>query len=102
MPDAMSPAKKIIVKGPASALLRRARSVCSAFNALKLGNVGTPTTNCHWGYLFSECRVPDRSLDTARGDVLESVYVVVEAVGETSVAVKVDDFWIACLDWTNA
>jgi len=36
------------------------------------------------------------------GDVLESVYIVVEAVGETAVAVKVDDFWIARSDWTNA
>ena len=36
------------------------------------------------------------------GDELESVYIVVEAVGETAVAVKVDDLWIARLDWTNA
>jgi hypothetical protein len=36
------------------------------------------------------------------GDVLESVYVVVEAVGETAVTVKIDDLWIARLDWTNA
>ena len=36
------------------------------------------------------------------GDVLESVYVVVEAVGETAVAVRVDDLWIARSDWINA
>jgi hypothetical protein len=36
------------------------------------------------------------------GDVLESVYVVVEAVGETVVTVKVDDLWISRLGWTGA
>lgn len=36
------------------------------------------------------------------GDVLESVYVVVEAVGETSVVVEVDDLWISRLGWTGA
>lgn len=32
------------------------------------------------------------------GDVLESVYIVVEVIGGTTATVKVDDFWIAKLD----
>jgi hypothetical protein len=31
------------------------------------------------------------------GDMLESVYIVVEAIGQTTVTVKVDDLWIVAL-----